>query len=166
MTDVTDVLRRVGELLRALVYIAQPFWKEGPLLLNLDSVVQNDFVVIFRDKLSVIRSTLTESNGSIQVPVSSGEDLSMTISQQVVLLVRLLQFDLGFRGAWTPRLRDLSSELINDLFHLALVRLLILVSILKFISSFLQHYGTADYLNPVVYPLLVDTLLYLIDGKL
>ena len=134
MIDVIDKLRRVGGLLRALVYIAQPFRKEeGPLLLNLDSAVQDDFVVILRDKLSVIRATLTESNGSIQVPTSSSEDLSTTISQQVVLLVRLLQFDLGFRGAWTPKLKDLSSELTNDLFHLALVCL--------FFSLYCTHTG-------------------------
>ena len=37
----------------------------------------------------------------------------------------------------SSRLRDLNSELINDLFHFTLVYLLILVSILKFISLFL-----------------------------
>ncbi|KAF9453917.1 hypothetical protein P691DRAFT_798859 [Macrolepiota fuliginosa MF-IS2] len=142
MTSALDKLRRVGELLRALVYIAQPFRKEGPLLLNLDPAVQDDFVAILYDKLSTIKATL-ESSAPAQA--AGREDLSSTISQQVVLLVRLLQFDLGFRGAWTPKLKDLSAPFISNLFYLAL------------------HYGTTDNLNPVVYPLLIDTLLYLID---
>lgn len=33
------------------------------------------------------------------------------------------------------------------------------------IILFLQHFGKPDHFNPVVYPLLVDTLLYTIDGK-
>ena len=44
------------------MYITQLFWKEGPLLLDLDSVIQNDFVVIFHNEHSVIRSTLTVMN--------------------------------------------------------------------------------------------------------
>lgn len=118
MTSAPDKLRRIGELLRALVYIAQPFRKEGPLLLNLDPLVQDDFVVILHDKLSEIKVTL-ESNPSAQV--ADREVQSAQISQQVVLLVRLLQFDLGFRGAWTPKLKDLSTTFIKNLFHLALV---------------------------------------------
>lgn len=113
-----DKLHRVGELLRALVYIAQPFRKEGPLLLNLDPMVQDEFVTIIHDKLSTIKVTL-ESSTPIQA--TTGEDPSATVSQQVVLLVRLLQFDLGFRGAWIPKLKDLSGALINSLLQLALV---------------------------------------------
>lgn len=145
MTSVADKLHRIGELLRALVYIAQPFRKEAPLLLNLDPAIQDDFVAILHDKLSSIKATLVKSSASAQVPVISGEDPSTVISQQVVLLVRLLQFNLGFRGAWTQKLKDLSSSFITNLFDLAL------------------HYATPDHLNPVVYPLLIDTLLYLID---
>jgi mediator of RNA polymerase II transcription subunit 12 len=127
LTSVTDKLRRVGELLRALVYIAQPFRKEGPLLLNLDPTTQDDFVTIVHDKLSTIKATLVERSASATQVASGEEDLSTTISQQVVLLVRLLQFDLGFRGAWTPKLKDLSSSFINNLFHLSLVRLYFLM---------------------------------------
>lgn len=138
MTSLPDKLHRVGELLRALVYIAQPFRKEGPLLLNLDPAVQDDFVAILHDKLSTIKATLS-SSASAQA--TCGEDLSATISQQVVLLVRLLQFDLGFRGAWTPKLRDLSATFINNIFYLALVCL---------VSHFGVFGRTTPSYNPII----------------
>lgn len=116
MTKALDKLRRVGEVLHALVYIAQPFRKEGALVLYLDPVVQDDFVAILHNKLSEIITTL-EPSASAQI------DQSAQISQQIILLVRLLQFDLGFRGAWTPKMKDLSGGFIRNLFHLALVRL-------------------------------------------
>jgi mediator of RNA polymerase II transcription subunit 12 len=116
MTSALDKLRHVGEVLRALVYIAQPFRKEGTLFLNLDPLVQDDFVAILHDKLSEIIATL-KSNASSTI------DLSVQISPPIVLLVRLLQFDLGFRGAWTPKMKDLGGAFIRNLFDLALVRL-------------------------------------------
>jgi mediator of RNA polymerase II transcription subunit 12 len=114
MTSALDKLRHVGEVLRALVYIAQPFRKEGALFLNLDPAVQDDFVTILHDKLSEMITTLKSS-------ASSAIDLSVQISQPIVLLVRLLQFDLGFRGAWTPKMKDLSGAFIKNLLNLALV---------------------------------------------
>jgi mediator of RNA polymerase II transcription subunit 12 len=138
------------------VYIAQPFREDGLLLLNLDAPIQDDFVVVLHDKLALVLSILESDSLGVMDP--------SIVSQQVVLLVRLLQFNLGFRGAWTPKLKDLSIGFINVLFRIALVGVS-LIGLTPILIWSIQRYGTPDHLDLIVYPLIIDTLLYLIDGK-
>jgi mediator of RNA polymerase II transcription subunit 12 len=109
-------LHRAGDLLRVLTLIAEPLRSDDSLLPPLDSPIQERFFEAtcksFRDLESSMTSGqhLTEAGGG-----------NSKITHAVIFLGRLLQFDLGFRGAWTPATIASGSLLSSTIFQLALV---------------------------------------------
>jgi mediator of RNA polymerase II transcription subunit 12 len=98
-----------------LTLIAEPLRAEVSLLPPLECRIQEEFFEAISNKFKDIESLLV-----------SGEGDSMTrgrseIAHTTIFLSRLLQFDLGFRGAWTPVTKSASANLSSTIFHLAVV---------------------------------------------
>jgi mediator of RNA polymerase II transcription subunit 12 len=86
--------------------------EEAAALPQLDPVVQDEFIDVLCAEFDAIDSILTADLEPVIRP---------EIFQSLIFLVRLLQFDLGFRGAWTAKAKGASNRLVSTLFRLALV---------------------------------------------
>jgi mediator of RNA polymerase II transcription subunit 12, fungi type len=119
--NLAECTQRAGEILRVLAHLAQPLRAEHSLLPSLESVIQDQFFNVIFSRFSELESILSAgpSNASTQPEVT----------QAVIFLGRLLQFDLGFRGAWTTTAKAISCELSSTILKLTMVRHLILMSI-------------------------------------
>ena len=106
-----ESLRRVGEMLRVLVHVSQPFRGSTATLPPVDTAVQEAFIETLDKRLKVFDSQI------------ANEDTSAHSPQDFILLCRLLQFILSFRITWTPKTKDSSSNLSAMIFRLALVSL-------------------------------------------
>jgi len=113
--DLNDCIQRAGQLLRVLAHIAESMREEAALLPQLESAVQDEFVDVLSAKFDAIKSTL-EADRETDIGIETSH-----ISQSLIFLVRLLQFDLGFQGAWNAKTRGASNHLVSILFRLALV---------------------------------------------
>ena len=105
----TEALRRVGEMLRVLVHVSQPFRCPSATLPSVDTATQEAFVEALDKRLKVLDSQI------------ANEDTSTHSPQDFILPCRLLQFILSFRITWTPKTKELSSNLSAIIFRLALV---------------------------------------------
>lgn len=108
-----ESLRRVGEMLRVLVHVSQPFRDPTATLPTVDTTIQEAFVETLDKRLSVLDLDSQAAN----------KDTSAHSPQDFILPCRLLQFILSFRLTWTPKTKDLSSNLSAMIFRLALVSL-------------------------------------------
>lgn len=107
-------IKRLGELLRALTHIAEP-WRDDPSLLPpLVSDIQEEFILLVCSQLEAIYSVLSAKD---QIPKHALSD----IARSVVVLARLVQFSLGFRDPWSAKRKENSSTLPSTLFRLILV---------------------------------------------
>ena len=122
VTSQTDSLsgcvRRAGEILRILTHLAQPLWAEASLLPLLEPATQDKFFNALCKKFGDIESILSTNETD-----SLDKSAHSTVTQAVIFLARLLQFNLGFRGAWTAEAKAASSELTSTIFKLAVVRI-------------------------------------------
>ena len=106
-----ESLRRVGEMLRVLVHVSQPFRGPTATLPSVDTAIQNAFIETLDKRLKGLDSQVANKDTSAHSP------------QDFILPCRLLQFILSFRLTWTPKTKDLSSNLSAVIFRLALVSL-------------------------------------------
>jgi mediator of RNA polymerase II transcription subunit 12 len=106
-----EALRRVGEMLRVLVYVSQPFRGPTATLPSVDNAIQETFIETLDKRLKVLDSQVANKDTSAHSP------------QDFILPCRLLQFILSFRITWTPKTKDSSSNLSAMIFRLALVSL-------------------------------------------
>jgi mediator of RNA polymerase II transcription subunit 12, fungi type len=115
-TALLETCTRASELLRVLIYVAEPLrmdqHTEMPVL---DEEVQNRFFDVIHTKLEWMASKALSYTGT------QSEEMAIFV-QPTVLLARFLQFDLGFRGIWTERVSARSASLVSALFRLVLVR--------------------------------------------
>ncbi|TFK74611.1 hypothetical protein BDN72DRAFT_955610 [Pluteus cervinus] len=130
----TDTLKRASELLRVLVHVAEPLRKDPTVIPTIESATQDNFFPALASQLSTLEGALT-----------SNQSEPGQYTQEIILLARLLQFDLGFRGVWTNGTKNHCGSLSLSLYKLTLL------------------YGTGDHLDLIAYPLLFDTLIYLLD---
>ena len=112
--NLIESVERAGELLRVLVYLAEPLREETSLLPTLEPDTQHEFFDALCTQFVTVETLLGERDAA--------DDRLHQITQSAILLARLLQFDLGFRGAWTSRAKEASTGLSATLFRLALVR--------------------------------------------
>jgi mediator of RNA polymerase II transcription subunit 12 len=115
LADLNDCIQRAGQLLRVLAHIAESMREEAALLPQLESTVQDEFIDVLSAKFDAIKSAL-EADREADIGTETSH-----ISQSLIFLARLLQFDLGFQGAWTSKTKGASNHLISILFRLALV---------------------------------------------
>ena len=106
-----ESLKRAGEMLRVLVHVSQPFREPTATLPSVDTAIQEAFAETLDRRLKVLDSQVASKDTSAHSP------------QDFVLPCRLLQFILSFRITWTPKTKDLSSNLSGVIFRLALVSL-------------------------------------------
>ena len=104
-----ESLRRVGEMLRVLVHVSQPFRGPTATLPSVDTAIQDAFIETLDKRLKGLDSQVANKDTSAHSP------------QDFILPCRLLQFILSFRLTWTPKTKDLSSNLSAVIFRLALV---------------------------------------------
>lgn len=129
--------------------------EDASLLPDLEPLIQEEFLDSLHTKIATVESLLESNEASV-------ED-STQPTQGIILILRLLQFELGFRSAWTPKTKDFCDAICKLLFKLALVCNSTLATSAS--NQILQVYGTSNSLDPVTYPLIIDTLYYLYDGE-
>ncbi|OBZ68162.1 Mediator of RNA polymerase II transcription subunit 12 [Grifola frondosa] len=134
-----QLVANAGEVLRLLSNIVEPFRQDNPMP-QLEATIQDGFMTAFCTKLEEITEVLTA-----HVDNNSDESARSQTSHTAVFLARLLQFNLGFPGAWTSEAKAQSERLCTTITRLAL------------------YHGAGSTLDLLAFPLLLDTLFYALD---
>ncbi|KAG6862353.1 hypothetical protein C0995_016051 [Termitomyces sp. Mi166 len=134
LSNPSSAFRRTGELLLVLIHGSELLREDTapyPILVS----AQEDFMEALLSKLVLMESSIISNNTS---------DIDEVLTQDMILFLRLLQFEMGFRGAWTTKLRETAERVVSSLFKILL------------------HIST---INPtsVLHPLMLDTLYYICD---
>lgn len=95
--------------------------EEATLLPQLEPAVQDELIAVLCSKFDTLESSLTTRDSEPGIRAVMPQ-----VFQSVIFLARLLQFDLGFHSAWTPKTKETSIKLVSTLFRLALVCVLLL----------------------------------------
>ncbi|KAI9510086.1 hypothetical protein F5148DRAFT_1182339 [Russula earlei] len=135
---VQEILDVASEQLRLLAHVVELARDDQTALPVVDSVAQDGFIVALANKIQAFETILTQPTPESDVPPDQA-------TQGAVLMARLLQFNMAFRGVWTTKARSLSEKLCKSIFNLVLA------------------YGAGDHLNPAAFPLFLDTYMYLVD---
>lgn len=106
----------MGEILRLLSKIVERF-REDASLPQLIPAVQDKFISALDTRLMQVTEVLT-----VSIEDSPDEPHLHHASHCAIFLCRLLQFNLGFPGAWTPQAKLLSERICSMITRLALVR--------------------------------------------
>ena len=121
----------------------QPFRSPSHALPSIEEDIQGKLITSLFEKLSALEAELRKDATRDDGLYTPRNDMT----EPVLFLARLLQFDLGFPGIWTQKTKEVGDKLLATVFRLALL-----------------HGG--EYLDdPVAFPLLMDTAFYLFDGK-
>ena len=99
----------VQQLLRVLIYVAQPFRHSTSTLPLVDGPCHEAFISAIEAKLKLIE------------PAMRTADPSPLAVKDLILLCRLLQFVLSFRANWTIKAKTIGSGLTTFIFNLSLV---------------------------------------------
>ncbi|KAI0958249.1 hypothetical protein AcV7_004122 [Taiwanofungus camphoratus] len=137
--DMVHFVANMGEILRLLSKIVERF-REDASLPQLIPAVQDKFISALDTRLMQVTEVLT-----VSIEDSPDEPHLHHASHCAIFLCRLLQFNLGFPGAWTPQAKLLSERICSMITRLALL------------------HGTGSGLDLVAFPLLLDTLFYVVD---
>ncbi|KAH9166651.1 hypothetical protein EDB89DRAFT_2128588 [Lactarius sanguifluus] len=135
---VQEILDVASEQLRLLAHVVELARDDQTALPVVDSLAQDSFIDALASKIRAFETLLAQPTPTSDVP-------SAQATQGAVLMARLLQFNMAFRGVWTPKARSLGERLCKSVFNLALA------------------HGAGDHLNPAAFPLFLDTFMYLID---
>ncbi|KAH8993017.1 hypothetical protein EDB92DRAFT_1944966 [Lactarius akahatsu] len=135
---VQEILDVASEQLRLLAHVVELARDDQTALPVVDSQAQDSFIGALASKIRAFETLLAQPTPTSDVP-------SAQATQGAVLMARLLQFNMAFRGVWTPKARSLGEGLCKSVFNLALA------------------HGAGDHLNPAAFPLFLDTFVYLID---
>ncbi|KAG6829453.1 hypothetical protein H0H92_004513 [Tricholoma furcatifolium] len=127
--------QRAGEILRVLIHIAEPLREKTIPFSSLETSTQDAFIEALFSKLQAVETHIT----------SSGVDADTSdLTQDMVLFLRLLQFEIGFREAWTSRMKDAT------------------VKVASLLIKIIVHIISSDPAS-ILYPLIIDTLYYVYD---
>lgn len=112
---VQEVIDVASEQLRLLAHVVEPV-RDDPLKIpSMDFQTQDEFFAALTNKMEALDALVSSS-------VKGTCDMApQLITHGAVLMARLLQFNLGFKGVWTPKTRDMSSRMCVSVFRLALV---------------------------------------------
>ncbi|KAI0688045.1 hypothetical protein BC835DRAFT_1419486 [Cytidiella melzeri] len=138
--DYVEITSKAGEVLRFLTNIAHPVSEEAIVSAPLDTQTHEELIVGMRHELATIENILITARADPpnQVDVQ-------TVSHALILFARIMQFSLGFPSPRTSKYSAESEGLCNTVFNLVLL------------------HGSGPTLDTVLYPLLIDTLYYLLD---
>jgi mediator of RNA polymerase II transcription subunit 12 len=101
-------LKRVGELLRVLVQVAEPLRDTPNSIPTIDPLVQETFLQVILGKFKLLKS----------LPVDRE---SCSEWRESMILPRLIQFILGFKCNWTQGSKEVAKELSDVIFDILLV---------------------------------------------
>ncbi|KAG6886295.1 hypothetical protein C0993_006705 [Termitomyces sp. T159_Od127] len=124
---------RAGELLLVLIHVSEPLREETTLPAVLETSSQEDLMEALLAKLNLMESLIISDSIS---------DIDETLMQDMILFLRLLQFEMGFRGTWTAKLKESTDTIVSSLFK-------VLISTINPTS--------------ILCPLILDTLYYIYD---
>ncbi|KAF9219563.1 hypothetical protein BS17DRAFT_760662 [Gyrodon lividus] len=130
-------VNRAGEVLRLLSHVTEPLRTKGSIF-QLDSTSQERLGKAICETLCAVESMFVAASASAP----------NQLTQNVIFLARLLQFSLGFSGPWTTAFREQYETVSSVLFRLALT------------------HASGPHLDEVAFPLLIDTLYFVIDAEL
>ncbi|KAI0045300.1 hypothetical protein FA95DRAFT_1495630 [Auriscalpium vulgare] len=140
---VQEIVDVASEQLRLLAHVVELVRDDHTVLPSVDTMAQDQFITALATKIgafeAVIRDGVSSRTGILPAQATQG----------AVLMARLLQFNLGCRGIWTPKTRSMSSRLCSLMFDLTL-------------ASQYAH-AAGDYLNTSAFPIFLDTYMYLLD---
>ncbi|KIK91304.1 hypothetical protein PAXRUDRAFT_830959 [Paxillus rubicundulus Ve08.2h10] len=125
---------RAGEILRLLSHVTEPLRTKGSIF-QLDPISQERLGKAICETLCAVQPMFA----------AGGASVPSRLTQSVIFLARLLQFNLGFSGPWTTTFREQYETVSLVLFRLALT------------------HASGSYLDEVAFPLLIDTLYFVID---
>ena len=117
-----------SEQLRLLAHVVELARDDQTALPVVDSLAQDSFIDALSGKIRAFETLLAQPTPTSDVP-------SAQATHGAVLMARLLQFNMAFRGVWTPKARSHGEGLCKSTFNLALV------------SSYLQRRGRVPRLN-------------------
>lgn len=120
----------------------QPYRHSSSPLPFLDESIQDRFITTLLRKLSALEEALSNQIQHIK----EKDIVQVPLRDPVLFLARLLQFDLGFPGAWTQGMKDVGDQVIDIVLRLALL------------------HGGGPMTDPVAFPLILDTAFYVFDG--
>ncbi|THH04935.1 hypothetical protein EW145_g5157 [Phellinidium pouzarii] len=132
---------KAGHFLNLLSTIMQPYRHLPSPLPSLDGTVQDKFIISLLRKFSALEEALRSQTQRIK----EKDNVQVPLRDPVLFLARLLQFDLGFPGAWTQVMKDVGDQVIEVVLRLALL------------------HGGGLMTDPVAFPLILDTAFYVFD---
>lgn len=157
-TDIcNELVKKAGDIFRLLTNLVEPLQKANGRdnLPQLDSITQDTLLRSLYAKLKIILGLLT-----------SGTPDPAEIAKATIFVARVLHFDLGLAGVWAQDMKDLCSDLAQLLVDLIIVSPSEKRSHWIVTYTIGQIYGSGPTLDTIVFPLLLDTLYYLLDGML
>ena len=101
--------RKIEDLLRVLLRVSQPFQERSASMPDIEPFIHEEFFTTLHKRLLQVESLM------------SNNEPRNSLGQESVLMLRLLQFGLGFRNVWWFNRRDISDDLPSLLFKCALV---------------------------------------------
>jgi mediator of RNA polymerase II transcription subunit 12 len=146
------LLHNTGEALHLMSSILQPLRAEVSGLPTLEPDVQDAFV----NAIHLATSRLDE--------FCTGKRVSDEVTNLVVVVARLWQFDLCLPGAWTQRLREVVADVLTTVVRLAAVRRPVFQIDVIAANAYLQKYSSGVLANSIVFDVLIDTAFLLFDG--
>jgi mediator of RNA polymerase II transcription subunit 12, fungi type len=111
---VQEILDVASEQLRLLAHVVELARDDQTALPVVDQIAQDGFIDALSSKLEAFETLLARPTLELGVPPDQA-------TQGAVLMARLLQFNMAFRGVWTPKARSLSENICKSVFKLALV---------------------------------------------
>jgi len=111
---VQEILDVASEQLRLLAHVVELARDDPTALPVVDSVAQDSFIEALASKIHAFETILAQPMTKSDVPPDQA-------TQGAILMARLLQFNMAFRGVWTANARSLSEDLCKSIFNLALV---------------------------------------------
>ena len=117
---VQEILDVASEQLRLLAHVVELARDDQTALPVVDTMAQDSFIKALANKIQAFETILTLATSKPDVP-------SDQATQGAILMARLLQFNMAFRGVWTLKARSLSENLCKSIFNLALVSIKYLV---------------------------------------
>jgi hypothetical protein len=111
---VQEILDVASEQLRLLAHVVELARDDPTALPVVDSVAQDSFIDALASKIQAFETVVSQHTPKSDVPPDQA-------TQGAILMARLLQFNMAFRGVWTLKARSLSEDLCKSVFNLALV---------------------------------------------
>ncbi len=100
--DLHHIFTSVGEVLRLLTNVVDPLRAETSSMPPLEQSTQDKVVQALQSVFSAVFDAVSESKDSPGMNI---------VSEATILLARIVQFDLGFPGAWTEETKVISERL-------------------------------------------------------